>query len=78
MNMACTLFRMTPEEALAGTTVHAARALDLEDRGVLEAGKRATFVVCDAAEPAELSWTIAGRKPLAIRRLAGAGPVPVR
>jgi imidazolonepropionase len=77
MNMACTLFRMTPEEALAGATVHAARALGLEDRGVLEAGKRADFVVWDASEPAELAWTIAGRKPLAIRRLAGAGAVAV-
>ena len=63
MNMACTLFRMTPEEALAGVTVHAARALGLEDRGTLEPGKRADFVVWDAFEPAELAWTIAGRRP---------------
>ena len=63
MNMACTLFRMTPEEALAGVTIHAARALGLQDRGVLEPGRRADFVVWDATEPAELSWTIAGRKP---------------
>ena len=63
MNMACTLFRMTPEEALAGATIHAARALGLGDRGVLEPGRRADFVVWDATEPAELSWTIAGRKP---------------
>jgi imidazolonepropionase len=66
MNMACTLFRLTPEEALAGTTVHAAKALGLEDRGVLEAGKRADYVVWDAGDPAELSWTIAGRKPLRV------------
>jgi imidazolonepropionase len=77
MNMACTLFRMTPEEALAGATIHAARALGLEDRGVLEDGKRADFVIWDASEPAELAWSVAGRKPLAIRRLAGARPVPV-
>jgi imidazolonepropionase len=64
MNMACTLFRLTPEEALAGTTLHAAKALGLEDRGVLEAGKRADYVVWDAEDPAELSWTIAGRKPV--------------
>ena len=63
MNMACTAFRLTPEEALAGATVHAAKALGLEDRGVLEAGKRADYVVWDAAEPAELAWMIAGRKP---------------
>jgi imidazolonepropionase len=64
MNMACTLFGLTPEEALAGATVHAARALGLEDRGVLEAGKRADYVIWDAADPSELSWTIAGRQPL--------------
>ena len=63
MNMACTLFRMTPEEALAGATVNAARALGLEDRGVLEPGRRADYVLWDASDPAELSWTIAGRKP---------------
>jgi imidazolonepropionase len=64
MNMACTCFRLTPEEALAGATIHAAKALGLEDRGVLEAGKRADFVIWDAEDPAELSWTIAGRKPV--------------
>lgn len=63
LNMACTMFRMTPEEALAGATLHAAKALGLEDRGTLQPGKRADFVVWDAEEPAELSWTIAGRKP---------------
>lgn len=63
MNMACTMFRLTPEEALAGATVHAAKALGLEDRGVLEAGKRADYVIWDAEDPAELSWSIAGRKP---------------
>ncbi len=63
MNMACTLFGLTPEEALAGATAQAARALGLEDRGVLEAGRRADYVLWDAEEPAELAWTIAGRKP---------------
>ena len=66
MNMACTLFRLTPEEALAGVTTHAARALGLQDRGVLEPGKRADFVIWDATEPAELAWTIAGRKPISV------------
>jgi len=66
MNMACTLFRLTPEEALAGTTIHAANALGLEDRGVLEAGKRADYLIWDAEDPAELAWTIAGRRPTRI------------
>ena len=60
MNMACTLFRMTPEEALQGTTVHAARALGLTDRGALAPGKRADFVVWDAGHPAELCYWIGG------------------
>ena len=60
MNMACTLFRMTPEEALRGVTVNAARALGLGDRGTLEAGKRADFVVWDIDHPAELCYWIGG------------------
>jgi imidazolonepropionase len=56
LNMACTLFRMTPEQALAGVTRNAARALALGDRGTLETGKRADFVVWEVAEPAELSY----------------------
>jgi imidazolonepropionase len=75
MNMACTMFRMTPEEALAGATAHAARALGLDDRGVLEPGRRADFVVWDAAEPAELSWTIAGRRPRQRKTAPGHGAV---
>jgi len=60
MNMACTLFRMTPEEALRGATVNAARALGLNDRGTLEAGRRADFVVWDIDHPAELCYWIGG------------------
>lgn len=60
MNMACTLFRMTPEEALRGATVHAARALGLADRGTLAPGQRADFVVWDAGHPAELCYWIGG------------------
>jgi len=56
LNMACMLFRMTPEQALAGVTRNAARALGLRDRGTLEVGKRADFVVWDVAEPAELAY----------------------
>jgi len=70
MSMACTLFRMTPEEALRGATVNAARALGLADRGVLETGKRADFVVWDIERPADLCYWIGG--PLA-RRVVAAG-----
>ena len=58
LNMACTLFRLTPEEALAGVTRHAAAALGLQDRGVLAAGKRADFVLWDVQRPAELSYAL--------------------
>ncbi len=63
MNMACTLFRLTPEEALAGATTHAARALGLGDRGTLEAGKRADFAIWDVEHPTHLAWQIAGLRP---------------
>lgn len=58
MNMACTLFRLTPEEALLGTTTHAARALGLADRGRIAAGLRADLCIWDADHPAELSYRI--------------------
>ncbi|EQD63782.1 Imidazolonepropionase [mine drainage metagenome] len=60
MNMACTLFGLTPLEALRGVTVHAARALALTGRGRLAAGLRADLVLWDAATPAELSYWIGG------------------
>jgi len=60
MNMACTLFRMTPEEALLGTTAHAARALGLKDRGRIAPGLRADLCLWDADHPAELSYLIGG------------------
>ena len=56
LNMACTLFRLTPEEALAGVTRNAAAALGLPDRGVLAAGKRADFVLWGVQRPSELSY----------------------
>jgi imidazolonepropionase len=62
LNMACTLFRLTPEEALRGVTVHAARALGLKDRGQLAAGQRADFCVWDVGHPNELSYWF-GRNP---------------
>jgi imidazolonepropionase len=60
MNQACTLFRMTPEEALRGVTINAARALGLDDRGTLDVDKRADFVVWNIDHPAELSYWIGG------------------
>ena len=60
LNMACTLFRLTPEEALAGATVHAAKALGLADRGTLDEGRRADIAMWDVAEPAELAYRIGG------------------
>ena len=63
LNMACTLFRLTPEEALAGVTRHAARALGLSDRGVLAPGQRADFVLWDVQHPAQLAYAL-GANPL--------------
>ena len=59
--MACTLFRLTPEEALRGVTLHAARALGLHDRGTLAVGQRADLVMWHAKQPAELCYWIAGQ-----------------
>lgn len=65
LNMACTLFRMTPEEALAGITRNGARALGLGDHvGTLTIGKQADFVLWDVAEPAELAYRF-GHNPCA-------------
>jgi len=60
LNMACILFRLSPEEALAGVTVHAARALGLTDRGIIATGLRADLVCWKIAEPAELAYRIGG------------------
>jgi imidazolonepropionase len=61
LNMACTLFRMTPEEALAGVTVHAAKALGLQaSHGSLEAGKVADFVAWNIERPADLAYWLGG------------------
>lgn len=61
MNMACTLFGLTPEEALAGVTLHAARALGVSDTaGSLEPGKEANFVAWEIDHPAELSYWLGG------------------
>ena len=71
MNMGCTLFRMTPEEALRGVTTHAARALGLKDCGQIAPGLRADLAVWDVAHPAELAYRI-GFNPLHARIIGGA------
>ncbi len=60
MQLACTHFRLTPEEALRGATVHGARALGLQDRGILRPGMRADFVHWRVREPAELCYWLGG------------------
>jgi imidazolonepropionase len=67
MSMACTFFGFTPEEALAGMTCHAARALGLESEiGTLEKGKRADFALWPAGDPAELATQIGMIRPRAV------------
>lgn len=59
LNMACTLWRLTPREALLGATAHAARALGLQDEiGTLAVGKRADLALWDIARPADLAYAI--------------------
>lgn len=70
MNMGCTLFGLTPAEALAGTTRNAARALGLRDRGMIAPGTRADLALWDVEEPAELSYRI-GVNPLHHRIFGG-------
>jgi imidazolonepropionase len=64
LNMACTLFRLTPEEALLGVTCNAAQALGASDRGRLEVGTRADLALWDIDDPAELAYAL-GANPLA-------------
>jgi imidazolonepropionase len=65
LNMACTLFGLTPEESLAGATRQAARALGLQaEVGTLEVGKRADFALWDIERPAELAYAL-GANPCA-------------
>jgi imidazolonepropionase len=74
LNMGCTLFGLTPEEALAGVTRHAARALGVEhDRGTLETGKRADLALWDVPSPAALAYWIGADAFL--REVAVAGVV---
>ena len=60
LSMACTLFRLTPEEALAGVTRHAARALGLVDRGALSIGQHADIALWNIDTPAELAYRLGG------------------
>ncbi|AEI92800.1 imidazolonepropionase [Roseobacter litoralis] len=71
MNMACTLFRVTPLEALLGMTAHAAAALGEKDRGRIMAGARADLCVWNAQHPSELAYRI-GFNPLHHRIFKGA------
>lgn len=70
LSMGCTFFRLTPEEALRGATVNAARALGLTDRGMLQAGQRADFAAWDLEHPNELAYWF-GRNPC--RRVVAGG-----
>jgi imidazolonepropionase len=70
MNMACTLFRMTPLEALKGVTVNAAKALGLKDCGVVAAGAPADLAIWSIEQPAELAYRI-GFNPLHSRIFGG-------
>jgi imidazolonepropionase len=69
LSMACTFFRFTPEEALRGITVNAAKALGLsKSHGTIEAGKAADLVVFDIARPAELAYWIGGTPTVGVMR----------
>ena len=71
MNMACTLFRLTPQEALRGVTQHAAKALGYGgSRGVISVGYDADFSVWDIENPADLSYQV-GVKRLVARIVNG-------
>lgn len=67
MNLACTLFKVTPEEALKGFTVNGARALGLQDAcGTLEVGKAADLAIWNISHPADLSYLIAANRCVAV------------
>lgn len=69
LNMACTLFRLTPQEALTGMTRNAARALGMErTHGTLEAGKRADVALWEVGSPAELAYAIGANPCVGLMR----------
>jgi imidazolonepropionase len=69
LNMACTLFRLTPLEAWVGATLNGARALGLQDRGQIAVGQRADFAVWDATHPRDLAYAVGS--PQARRVVSG-------
>ena len=76
-NMACVLFRLTPEEALAGITRNAARALGMAaDAGTIAAGKYADLVLWDVEHPAELAYAIGTNPANTIVRHGEVRPSP--
>ena len=75
MSLACTHFKLTPEEALRGATVQAARALGLQDRGQLAVGQRADFAEWRIGHPAELAYWLGGN-PLHRLAIAGKAAMP--
>jgi imidazolonepropionase len=69
MNMACTAFRLTPAEALAGVTREAARALGMDGtHGTLEVGKAGDVILWDVAHPAELAYSYGTHRPHPVYR----------
>ena len=70
MNLACTLFGLTPEEALRGVTINSAKALGLKNVGKIEIGQKADLAVWNLNDPAELSYRI-GYNPLHQRIFRG-------
>lgn len=67
MNMACTLFRLTPLEALKGVTIHAAKALGMQNEaGSLDVGKLADFALWEIERPGELAYAIGGNPCCAV------------
>src|SRR5258708_8046479 len=77
MNMACTLFHLTPEEALAGFTLNAARALGMQStHGTLESGKAADFALWEVESPADLPHAIAANPCVGVVRGGKSGQRP--
>ena len=70
MSLACTHFKMTPEEVLRGVTQHAATAVGLKDRGQLLVGQRADFVQWNFKHPAELCYWLGGNRVHSIHQSA--------
>ena len=71
MNMAATLFGLTPEECLRGVSVNAAKALGMSDTGKIERGLRADFAIWDLQDPAEITYRL-GDVPVWARVFGGA------